>query len=220
MKPQHLAEMWHIQPDILEYLDEFTPPETGLMRKIRDHAHAMDKEHWLISPEVARFFQLLARMKGAKRIYEFGSFLGYSGIAWSAALSEGGEVVLTELDPSYFELMTNYIARSPNPERVTCRCVDAHEDITAEGLFDIILIDHDKPRYPEAWLLAKKHVAENGLILIDDILWRGRVSSHKYIDDPSTKGVRVLNEMVRDDPEMTSLMVPIGDGVCLAMRTQ
>lgn len=218
MKPMHLAEMWHVQADILEYLEAFVPGETELMSEIRQRAFSFDKEHWLVSPEVARFFQILSCLTRARRIYELGSFLGYSGIAWSAVLPEGGEVILTEKDPVHYDMMTEYVSRSPNRTKISCRCVDAHADLESESRFDIILIDHDKPRYPEAWPLAKRHLAEGGIIVIDDVLWRGRICRDEYTDDPSTKGVRVLNEMVRDDPDMLSLIVPIGDGVCLATR--
>jgi predicted O-methyltransferase YrrM len=188
------------------------------MLEMRQRAYEMDKEHWLVPPEVARFFQILARLTGAKRIYEFGSFLGYSGIAWAEVLPSGGEVFLTEIDPKNYDLMTDYVSRSPDQRKITCRYVDAQVDLKSEGLFDIILIDHDKTRYPEAWPLAKQHLSEGGLIIIDDVLWRGRVCREAYADDPSTKGVRDLNELVRDDPDMLSLIIPIGDGVCLAMR--
>jgi caffeoyl-CoA O-methyltransferase len=216
MMANHLSEMWHLKDEVLRYLAAFTPPETALMREIRQRAYDIDKEHWLVSPEVARLFQFLAKITRATRVYEIGSFLGYSGLAWAEALPDGGEVFLTEKNEAFFNLMTGYVARSPYRSKITCLNVDAHIDLATRDCFDIVLIDHDKPDYPAAWQTAKRHIAKNGLLVVDDVLWRGRVCREAFAQDPSTKGVLQLNEIVRDDSEMLSLIVPIGDGVCLA----
>ena len=176
-------------------------------------------EHWIISAEVGRLFYLLTKLTGAKRIYEIGSYLGYSGTWFAKALPSGGMVVLTENHEGRFKKAAEFFEQSQLRSRVDLRNCDAlHDLVASDTLYDIILIDHDKPYYCDAFQVAKTRIKQGGLIVADNVLWRNRIVNPEWQDDPSTRGVLEFNRMIMDDPDVISLILPIGDGVSLSYR--
>jgi caffeoyl-CoA O-methyltransferase len=211
-----IAEFNHLLEPIRQYVASFPTLETELQKRMRSQATAEGKEHWIIPPEVGQFLALLTRVTGARRVYEIGSYLGYSATWFAQALPEGGRVVLTETDPGRYEQAVTFFDGSPLLAKLDLRHCDAHHDLVADPtVYDIILIDHDKPRYAEAYPIAKAHVKTGGLIIADNVLWRRRIVDPAWGDDPSTRGILDFNRVVLSDPEVDALIVPIGDGVCL-----
>jgi caffeoyl-CoA O-methyltransferase len=207
----------HILPKIRNYLDGFSIIEDELQQRMRSQAIRDGLEHWLIPVEVGRFFYLLTKITGAERVYEIGSYLGYSATWFAQALPEDGMVVLTENNDVRYEQAVGFLGSSELMPKVLLKRCDALQDLRTDSTFyDIILIDHDKPYYSDAFLIAKKKVRRGGLIIADNVLWRNRIVDSQWQDDPSTRGILKYNELIMTDPEVVSLIVSIGDGVSLS----
>lgn len=207
----------HLLPEIREYLDRFSTIEDGLQQRMRAQAVVDGLEHWIIPAEVGRLFYVLAKICGAKQIYEIGSYLGYSASWFAKALPDDGRVVLTENNENRFREAVAFFAENPYPSKVILRNCDALQDLAVvEERFDIILIDHDKPHYCDAFQVAKTKIKNGGLIIADNVLWRNRIVDSQWQEDPSTHGVLEFNRMIMNDPDVVSLILPIGDGVSLS----
>lgn len=212
-----IAEFDHLLLPIRQYLDRYPVSEDELQQRMRARAVAEGHEHWIIPPEVGRLFYLLTKMTNARLIYEIGSYLGYSATWFVKALPEDGTVVLTENHLARFQQAVAFCESSPLERKAVVKHCDALVDLEAtEERFDIILIDHDKPYYCDAFRVAKRRVRQGGLIIADNVLWRNRIVDPKWVDDPSTRGILEFNRLLMNDPEVVSLIVPIGDGVSLS----
>jgi len=210
-------EFNHLFHEIRRYLDQFPITEDDLQQRMRAQAVKDGLEHWIIPAEVGCFLYLLTKLTRAKRIYEIGSYLGYSVTWFAKALPDDGTVVLTENNETRFKQAAQFIAQSPFCSKVILKNCNALQDLAvADQLFDIIFIDHDKPYYYDAFQVAKKKAEKGGLIIADNVLWRSRIVSPQWQEDPSTRGVLEFNKVIMSDPEVISLIVPIGDGVSLS----
>lgn len=210
-------EFNHLFHEIREYLDRFPIIEDDLQQQMRTQAVEDGLEHWIIPAEVGCFLYLLTKLTGAKRIYEIGSYLGYSATWFAKALPDDGTVVLTENNETRFGQAVQFLAQSPFRSKVILKNCDALQDLAAsDQLFNIIFIDHDKPYYCDAFRVAKKKIKKGGLIIADNVLWRNRIVNPQWQEDPSTRGVLEFNEMIMNEPDVISLILPVGDGVSLS----
>ena len=214
MLPDEFNHLFH---PIRDYLNSFEIPEDETQQQMRQQAIKDTLERWIIPIDVGRLFYILALISRAENIYEIGSYLGYSATWFAKAVPEHGKVVLTENNETRFQQASNFFAQSELKSKVELRFCDAHEDLAnSEENFDIILIDHDKPHYTLAYQIAKTKISQNGVIIADNVLWRNRIVKPEWQDDPSTLGVIDFNQMIMNDPDMTSLILPIGDGVSIS----
>jgi caffeoyl-CoA O-methyltransferase len=169
------------------------------------------------------FLELAARMVGARRVMELGSGYGYSAWFFAGAVGPDGEVVCTDLDPDNAARAEAYLRRSDRWAPVRWTTGDALEALEATtGEFDVIFCDIDKQDYPAAWRAAAERLRVGGLFICDNVLWDGRVAG---LDDPPDEGrdamtphIREMSRLIVADERYRSAIVPLRDGLQVAMR--
>ena len=174
-----------------------------------------------VSPPQGKLLQLLAQTLGAKAILEFGTLGGYSTIWLGRALPEDGRLITLEADPRYAEVAQGNIARAGLSERVELRvgpALDLLPGLDAEGAgpFDLVFIDADKPNYQAYYEAVLPLLAENGLVIADNVLWSGRVVEPD--GDESTEAIKAFNEHVAGDDRVVSVMLTVRDGMTLVQK--
>ena len=187
---------------------------------ILDEMHALAKQRGfpIIGPEVGRLVAQLTTLGGAKRIFELGSGFGYSALWFARALPEDGEVVCTDGDPANLDRARDFHARAGVADKVSYLAGHAQDLLqVTPGLFDVIFCDVDKEQYPDVYPLLRQHLRVGGALVIDNLLWDGRVANPDDTDD-STLGVRAFTARMWDSPEFLSSLLPIRDGVGLCVR--
>jgi caffeoyl-CoA O-methyltransferase len=166
--------------------------------------------------------ELLARSIGARRIFELGSGYGYSGYWFTRAAGPDGEVHLTDGDPDNEAKALDYLRRAGLDRGMTFHVGDAVESLNAmQGDFDIVYCDIDKHGYPEAWRAARDRIRAGGLYICDNTLWSGRVTGSPDAPDDRpgwTEAIKEMNRAVASDPEYLATILPIRDGVMVALR--
>lgn len=166
--------------------------------------------------------ELLARAIGARRVFELGSGYGYSAYWFSRAVGPAGEVHCTDGDADNERKAADYLSRAGLWDRVRYHVGDAVEMLAATpGTFDIVYNDIDKHGYPEAWRAARERVRPGGLYLCDNVLWSGRVAEDTISDDVRpgwTEAIKQHNQLISDDPDFLSVVIPTRDGVMTALR--
>ena len=166
--------------------------------------------------------ELLARSIEARRVFELGSGYGYSGYWFARAAGSEGEVHLTDGDPDNEVKALDYLRRAGLDGPITFHVGDAVESLNAtRGDFDIVYCDIDKHGYPEAWRAARDRIRPGGLYICDNTLWSGRVtgSSDAPDDRPAwTEAIKEMNTSVASDPRYLATILPIRDGVMVALR--
>jgi len=161
----------------------------------------------------------LAASVGARRVFELGSGFGYSAYWFAKAVGVDGEIHLTDGDAANERKAADYLARAGAWDRVTYHVGDALTSFAAvEGEFDVVYDDIDKDGYPDAWRAARDRVRLGGMYICDNTLWYGRVPGDGEPPDDVTDAIREHNAMAADDERYVTTILPIRDGVLVALR--
>lgn len=206
-----------VSPEVSDYCAAHTVGESAAMRAIYEETIA-NEEMWImmIGPMEAALLRLLARLRGAKRIVEVGTFTGYSAMAMAEGLPEGGELVTLDISEEWTAIAKKHWATSPHGKKIRLVLGPAADTLKAlKGSFDMAFIDADKGSYPTYWDLVVPRIAAGGLIVVDNVLAGGRVVAP---NGDRARAMASFNDMVARDERVETLMLPIRDGVTVAQK--
>ncbi len=203
---------------IEKYIYDLLPARDAVLREMEQEAARRDIP--IVGPAVGRLFYQLARIAGAKNIFEMGSAIGYSTIWWARALGEGGRVVYTDSDRKNADEARRYFERAGVSGRVQIRIGDALELLSEEKpeSYDIIFNDVDKEDYPRVFRLAPPRLRPGGLFVSDNVLWHGRVVDPTRKGETSTRAILEFNQLLYNSPGLFTTVLPLRDGVAVAMK--
>jgi caffeoyl-CoA O-methyltransferase len=176
-----------------------------------------------ISPEQGHFMALLVRLLRARKTLEVGVFTGYSAMVVAKAMGPQGKVVALDVSEEFTAIARRHWAKAGVADRIDLKLRPATETLEAlvaageSDTFDFAFIDADKPNYDAYYEYALKLVRRGGLIAIDNVLWMGQVVDPED-QTPHTVAIRALNEKVHADKRVDATLIPISDGMTLALR--
>ena len=171
-----------------------------------------------ISPDQARFLEIFARISGARYAVEVGTFTGLSSIAITRGMGPEGRMLCCDVSEEYTSIARRYWARAGLTDRIELRlapALDTLRALPAEPHIDLAFIDADKTGYSAYWAELVPRVKPGGVILVDNVLWSGRVLNPVSDDD---KAIVAFNDEVVADDRVESVMVPVADGLTIARR--
>lgn len=206
-----------------DYVVRVGSREDEALRRVREETAAMgDVAVMQISPDQGAFMTMLARMLGARRALELGTFTGYSAICIARGLTEGGLLVACELDPDRAETARANFDAAGVGERVEVRVGLAGEALDALRAdagepFDLAFIDADKVGYPAYYEACLELLRPGGLIVLDNVLRGGDVLDPSG-DDEGTAVMASLNERIAGDERVDVAVLGIADGITLALK--
>lgn len=207
-----------LPPDIAAYLDRLVPSRPPELRAMEEAAAREDFP--IIGPASGQLCYLVARLIGARRVFELGSGFGYSTAWFARAVVEngGGEVHHTVWDEDLSARAQRHLDALGYGALVRYRIGEAVAALTdTPGPFDLVFCDIDKAGYPAALPVMKAALRPGGALIADNLLWSGRVldAADRSAD---TEGIRTFTERVMIDDEFAASIVPIRDGVLVAMK--
>src|SRR6201996_9558528 len=176
-----------------------------------------------IAPEQGQLMALLVHLLGARKTLEVGVFTGYSAMVVAKAMGPEGKVVALDVSEDFTAIARRHWAKAAIADRIDLRIRPATESLKAlvtagEGnTFDFAFIDADKANYDTYYEYALKLVRQGGLIAIDNVLWDGQVIDPSD-NSPDTVAIPALNKKVHGDERVDAVMVPIADGLTLALK--
>lgn len=202
---------------IQNYTDAFSSPEPELFRELAQETRATQKDpQMMVGHCEGLLLRLLVLLARARRVLEIGTFTGYSALAMASALPADGELITCDVDPKSTSLAQKFWARSPDGKKIRLKLAPASDTIaTLQGPFDFVFIDADKPNYIKYWEGVLPLVRGGGVIVADNVLWSGRVLDPK---DDSDRALAAFNAHVMRDGRVEHLMLPIRDGVTVAVK--
>ncbi|HUZ18234.1 MAG TPA: O-methyltransferase [Spirochaetia bacterium] len=207
-----------IEKRVDEHLAELARHDDPLLNRLE--ARAAQTGFPIIGPVAGRFCYQVARMIGARRVFELGSGFGYSTLWFARAVQEngGGKVYHTVWDEGLSSEARSFIAEAGYESIVTFTVAEAVETLKqTEGQFDLIFNDIDKDGYPDSIPLIKDKLSVGGALIIDNMLWNGRIFDPRDRSG-DTEGIRRATRLLFDDPDFVSSLIPLRDGVILALR--
>lgn len=208
---------------LYNYLLSVSLRELEVLRRVREASASHPMSNMQIAPEQAQFMALLVQLINARKTLEVGSFLGYSALAIALALPPDGRIIACDVSPEYGAIARQNWEAAGVADKIDLRIAPALETLEAllvEGqaeTFDFAFIDADKSLYEEYYERSLKLLRRGGLMAIDNVLWSGRVAD-PVVQDNRTQKIRALNEKLHWDDRITLSLVPIGDGLTLALK--
>jgi predicted O-methyltransferase YrrM len=208
---------------LFDYVVSHGTREVPAQRALRAATRRMRGAEMQIGADQGQLMGFLARLIGARRALEIGTFTGYSALSVALALPPDGRLVACDINPETTGVGRRYWREAGVEEKIDLRLGPALE--TLEGLlreegedrFDFAFIDADKGNYDRYYELCLKLVRSGGLIAIDNVLWSGAVAD-RAARDAQTVAVRALNAKLHGDERVDLCLLPIGDGVTLLRR--
>lgn len=172
-----------------------------------------------ISPDQGALLTVLAKLINAKKAVEVGTFTGYSAICIGRGLVEGGRLVTCESSQEYADVAGKYFKKAGLGDKITVKLGPALESLASLELdsIDLAFIDADKVNYRNYYEVILPKVRPNGLIIFDNVLWHGAVVGW-FDHSADTKALRELNDFLVGDSRVEIAMVPIADGITLAIK--
>jgi|SRR5689334_16465877 len=208
-----------LDPAVAKYLDDLVPERPAEMREMERIAN--ETNFPIIGPVSGHLCYLVARMIGARRIFELGSGYGYSTAWFAKAVREngGGEVHHVVWDAELSGRARTHLDRLGYSGLIKYHVAEAVETLrNADGPFDLIFNDINKRDYPASIDVITPKLRRGGVLIIDNMLWSGRILDTAD-QSPDTDGVRTVTRRIMTSSDWTASIVPVRDGVMVAHRT-
>ena len=205
------------------YLVAHTVRETAEQRALRRVTQRLPEANMQTAPEQGALLQVLVRASRARRCIEIGTFTGYSALCVALALPREGRITCCDVSEEWTSIARGYWKKAKVAARIDLRIAPALQTLDAllgkgqAGRYDFAFIDADKKNYASYFERCLRLVRQGGLIAIDNTLWYGRVIDRRR-NDEDTRAIRSFNRRLHRDRRIELAMVPIGDGLTLALK--
>lgn len=210
-----------VSPEVHAYLVEHGTPPDAVQRELIEETKRLGGISIMqVAPEQGAFLTLFTRAIGARRALEVGTFTGYSSLCIARGLAAGGRLITCDTSEDWTKVARRYWEKAGVADRIELRLgpgADSLRALSADPVFDLGFIDADKPAYPHYYEEILKRLRPGGLVLVDNVLWMGRVADPTE-QDPQTNAIRAFNAAVAADPRVDCVMLPVSDGLTLLRK--
>jgi predicted O-methyltransferase YrrM len=211
-------------PEAVErYVTQEIAHETDVQRRLRAETAGMPHGGMQIGADQGALLALLAKLVGARRAIEIGTFTGYSALAVASALPADGKLICCDVSEEWTSIARRYWQEAGVAGRIELRLASATDTLAAllkQGgaeTFDFAFIDADKPNYDAYYEACLKLLRRGGAIALDNTLWSGKVADPD-VHDEDTDALRAINAKIRDDGRVDACLLTVGDGVMLVRK--
>ena len=215
----------NLTPTVYDYLLKVSLRESEVLAQLRRKTQELSDSMMQISPEQGQFMALLVKLTRAENILEIGTYTGYSALAMATALPDQGRIQCLEINEDSIEIARQYWQMAEvNPKidvhlQPAITTLDTFIDQGKQNTFDLAFIDADKHNNPNYFEKALTLVKPGGLIMVDNTLWGGQVAD-ETVNDADTQAIRAFNERLLEDKRVDISLLPISDGLTLALKRQ
>jgi len=219
MSPRTLG----LNDDLYRYLLSVSSREPELLQKLRQETAELAFAQMQIAPEQGQFMALLVQLMGAQKTLEVGVFTGYSSLVVALALPPQGHITACDISEEWTAIARRYWQQAGVAHKIDLHLAPALqtlEQLLQQGkadTYDFAFIDADKQNYGVYYEQTLQLIRPGGLIAIDNTLWSGRVADSEA-HEASTVAIRAFNQKLHQDPQIALSLVPIGDGLTLALK--
>jgi caffeoyl-CoA O-methyltransferase len=218
-EPDEWTKSLGLSTPLHQYMVEHgTPPDeilSELISETRDKLGGLSMMQ--IAPEQGAFMNFLAKLIGARRAIEVGTFTGYSALCIARGLSPDGKLICCDVSTEFTDVGRPFWERAGVADKIDLRiapALDTLGELTQDQSFDFAFIDAVKSEYQDYLELLHGLVRPGGLILVDNVLWSGNVID-EAIDDENTRAIRAFNDRLAGDERFDRVMLAVSDGLTL-----
>ena len=209
-------------PELENYLNK-NSIENLVLKELRKFSFIElgDVANMQVSPEQASFLHMLIKIGNYSQVLEVGTFMGYSALAMALALNDNGKIITVDSDIKTTKHAAKFWKQANVLDKITLINEDGLKSLQKfkeeKFIFDFIFIDADKSRYRNYLELSLNLISDNGLIVFDNVLWKGKVVDPS-INDKKTNDIREFNDFIKNDKRVDTTMISIGDGMTLCQK--
>lgn len=210
--------MSFVNNDLSAYLENNCEPEPELLKRINRETQLEVLMPRMVSGHFqGRVLSFLSKMMQPKRILEVGTFTGYATLCLAEGLAADGKIITLDINEELEDRVRGYFAASGFDTQINYRIGNAAFIIPSiDEIFDLVFIDADKKNNGVYYEQVFDKVKSGGLILIDNVLWSGKVVANKT--DQDTTNILTFNEMISADIRVEKLILPIRDGLFIVRK--
>jgi caffeoyl-CoA O-methyltransferase len=209
----------HVVDEAVEaYAAAHTSPPAQHLRELAITTRETLSSPRMLTGEIeGRFLEFLVFLAQPRLVVEIGTYSGYSALSMAGALPAGASIVTCELLDEHADVAERHIAAAGLADRISVRRGRALDTLaTLDGPFDLVFIDADKEGYLEYYEAVLPKLSERGLVVVDNVLWSGRVAQPPSDEDTqATTALRAFNQHVADDPRVVNVVLTVRDGIML-----
>ena len=204
--------------EVIAYCENHTVRPNEVLDQIEASTRANTNASGMLSgPYQGTLLRMISRMMRPRRILEVGTFTGYSAVCMAEGLVEDGKLITLEKDTTLQPLIEKHLSWTNLRERIEVIYGDARVEMKKlDDVFDLIFIDAAKKQYGDYYDQALCMLRSGGLMIIDNVLWRGKVVDEQ--PDDKTRSIQEFNSKVFEDEQVISFLMPIRDGVFLVQK--
>ena len=210
-----------INPDVEEYAEAHTTPETEALYNLNRWTHInMPYPRMLSGHYQGKLLEFISCMKKPRLILEIGTYVGYSTVCLSKGLAQNGIIHTIEADEEYEDIIRNTLQTAGITDKTVLHIGPAIEILPQlkNDKFDLAFIDADKTNTALYYETIVPMMNPEGIILIDNILWSGKVTLQQNKADKDTTTFKQLNDIVQNDPRVENILLPIRDGLMMCRK--
>ena len=206
-----------LSDELENYITEHSEKTGSVEQSLRKETLSLGPPSGMMSGDsVGNFLKFLVQINHCKRILEIGTFTGYSALMMASALPESGELITCDVNSKTSKIAQNHWNKSPHGGKIKLILGEALNTLGGIGdSFDLIFIDADKNNYYNYFEICKKKLSNNGIMVVDNVLWSGRVLNP---EDDQTESIDTFNKKITADKAFWNTIIPIRDGLMIIKR--
>lgn len=211
----------HFFPEKLDdYVVKHSQEEPELLHQLTRETYQKILQPIMLSGSYqGRVLSMISKLINPKSILELGTFTGYSTMCLAEGLQADGEIHTIDINKELVDFQRKYFDKSDYGHQIHQHLGNALDVIPKiDKTFDLIFIDADKPNYINYFHLIIDKLNSGGIILSDNVLWHGKVIETLDPKDNSTKAVLEYNKLLKEDPRIETVMLPIRDGLTISRK--
>ena len=209
-----------LDEEIENYALNHTSQENDLLKELNRQTHIQILQPRMLSGHLqGKVLSMFSKMINPKRVLEIGTYTGYSALSIAEGLAVDGEIITIDLNQELEPFTRSYFEKSDYNSKIKYLVGNALEVIpTLNETWDLVFIDADKENYSTYFDLVINQVRKGGFIIVDNVLWSGKVLHEVAPNDMETKGIIAFNSKVHEDSRVENLLLPVRDGLMILRK--
>ncbi|HLN96087.1 MAG TPA: O-methyltransferase [Flavobacterium sp.] len=210
--------MHFLSEQLEDYVARHSEDEPELLAQLNRETHLKILQPRMLSGHFqGRVLSLLSKLVRPRHILEIGTYTGYATLCLAEGLADGGTIDTLDNNEELFDFQRRYFDASPWGSQITQHLGNALDIIpTLSKSYDLVFIDADKENYPHYFEMIVSMTSKGGIILSDNVLWSGKVLEEVKANDKSTKVLLEYNQLLKQDPRVETVLLPIRDGLTVS----
>jgi caffeoyl-CoA O-methyltransferase len=209
-----------IKEDIFKYIINHSDKEDPVLYDLSRKTHLETTHPRMLSGYLqGKFLEFISKMINPERILEIGTFTGYSAICLAKGLKKNGLLYTLEINDEREKIIREFVKKAGAESKINLIMGDAVESIrNISEVFDLVFIDADKPNYLNYYKAILPKVKKGGFVIVDNVLWDGKVVHIAADSDYSTNAIIQFNKYVQSDESVENFILPLRDGLMLIRK--